>query len=178
MNNIPHVVQDECMGGSVGVSVSSNTEILHDTSHFGTTLTSGGYGAGTAGAQQAERANALRGAQLQDLLRTQGMWRPTMPSSSSSRSQPNIFRERTTSAAEKSEERSDQQGLFVTTLEATILPQLQAHLRGARSYTAEVYTKPSRIFYAVKVEGSKIAGLCLFVKRKRRRWAIPSPARK
>ena len=44
----------------------------------------------------------------------------------------------------KSEERVDLQELFVTTLEANILPQLQAHLRGARSYTAEVYTKPSR----------------------------------
>ena len=93
VNNMPHVVQDECMGGSIGASVSSKVENPHDSSHFGTFLASGGYGAGSACAQQAERANALRGAQLQDLLRTQGMWGPSMPSSSSSRSQPNIFRE-------------------------------------------------------------------------------------
>ena len=93
VSNVPQVVQDECMGDSIGASRPSNAENMRESSQFRTFLASGGYGAGSADAQQSERANALRGAQLQDLLRTQGMWRPSMPSSSSSRSQPNIFRE-------------------------------------------------------------------------------------
>ena len=46
------------------------------------------------------------------------------------------------SAASKSVEREDLQGLFVTTLEATTLPQLQAHLRGARQYTTKCIPSP------------------------------------
>ena len=46
------------------------------------------------------------------------------------------------SAASKSVEREDQQGLFVTTLEATTLLQLQAHLRGARLYTTKCIPSP------------------------------------
>ena len=46
------------------------------------------------------------------------------------------------SAAGKSVEREDLQGLFVTTLEAATLPQLQAHLRGARLYTTKCKPSP------------------------------------
>ena len=46
------------------------------------------------------------------------------------------------SAASKSVERVELQGLFVTTLEAIILPQRQAHLRGARSYTTKCIPSP------------------------------------
>ena len=93
VSNVPQVVQDECMGDSIGTSMPSNAESMRESSQFRTFLASGGYGAGSTDAQQSERANALRGAQLQDLLRTQGMWRPSVPSSSSSRAQPSIFKE-------------------------------------------------------------------------------------
>ena len=46
------------------------------------------------------------------------------------------------SVASKSVEREDLQGLFVTTLEATTLLLLQAHLRGARSYTTKCISSP------------------------------------
>ena len=87
------MVNDEYMGDSADTSTTPIAEDARNLSRFGTFLASGGYGAGTAQGQVSERANMLRGAQLQDLLRHQGMWRPTMPSSSSSRAQPNIFKE-------------------------------------------------------------------------------------
>ena len=77
VNNVPQVVQDECMGDSIGTSMPPNAENMRESSQFRTCLASGGYGAGSTDAQQSERANALRGAQLHDLLRTQGMWRPS-----------------------------------------------------------------------------------------------------
>ena len=92
-NSAPPIVQDADMGEPNGPSLPSSTEVAQDSSQFRTFLASGGYSAGNADAQQSERANAFRGAQLQDLLKTQGMWRPSMPSSSISRSQPNIFKE-------------------------------------------------------------------------------------
>ena len=91
--NVPNVVNDEYMGDSADALVTRIAEDARNVSRFGTFLASGGYGTGTTQGQVSERANALRGAQLQDLLRHQGMWRPTMPSSSSSRRQPNIFKE-------------------------------------------------------------------------------------
>ena len=92
-NSAPPIVQDASIGDSNGPSLPSSTEAAQDSSQFRTFLASGGYSAGNADAQHSERANAFRGAQLQDLLKTQGIWRPSMPSSSTSRSQPNIFKE-------------------------------------------------------------------------------------
>ena len=89
--NVLNVVNDEYMGDSADTSVTPIAEDARNVSRFGTFLASGGYGAVTSQGQVSERANMLRGAPLQDLLRHQGMWRPTMPSSSSSRTQPNIF---------------------------------------------------------------------------------------
>ena len=58
----------------------------------------------------------------------------------------------------------DLQGLFVTiTLEANILPQRQAHLRGARSYTAKVYTKPSRTYHFTVCSAKHVFGCSLFL---------------
>ena len=99
-NIAPPIVQDADMGGPNGPSMPSNTEAAQDSSRFRTFLASGGYGAGDADARQSERANAFRGAQLQDLLKTQGMWRQPMSSSSTSRSQPNIFKENDENGAE------------------------------------------------------------------------------
>ena len=59
------------------------------------------------------------------------------------------------SAASKSVEREDLQGLFVTTLEATTLLLLQAHLRGARSYTTKCISSPhaTRILILIMLKG-------------------------
>ena len=92
-NSAPPIVQDASMADSNGPSLPSSTEAAQDSSQFRTFLASGGYSAGNADAQHSERANAFRGAQLQDLFKTQGMWRPSMPSSPISPSQPNIFKE-------------------------------------------------------------------------------------
>ena len=92
-SNVPPVANGEYMGDSIGTSAPPIADNTRDPSQFRTFLASGGYGAGSTNAQQSERANVLRGTQLQDLLRDQGMWRPSMPSSSSSRAQPNIFKE-------------------------------------------------------------------------------------
>ena len=48
------------------------------------------------------------------------------------------------SAASKSVERVELQGVFVTTLETIILPQRQAHHEGSKVIYDKVYTKPSR----------------------------------
>ena len=64
----PPIVQDENMGYFNGPSMPSSTDSAQD-SQFRTFLASGGYSAGNAEAQHSERANAFRGAQLQDLLK-------------------------------------------------------------------------------------------------------------
>ncbi|CAE7949677.1 unnamed protein product [Symbiodinium sp. KB8] len=88
-----HAVNDEYTGVSVDTSTTPIVEDVGSSSQFGAFLASGGYGVDTAQGQSSERANMLRGAQLHDLLRYKGMWRPSMPSSSSSKAQPNIFKE-------------------------------------------------------------------------------------
>ena len=62
------------------------------------------------------------------------------------------------SAAGKSVEREDLQGLFVTTLEAATLPQLQAHLRGARLYTTKCIPSP----HAPNLPSKKTCSIFLF----------------
>ena len=89
----PPIVQDVNMDPPSGPSLPSSADSAQDSSQFRTYFASGGYGVGKVNAQHSERANAFRGAQLQDLLKTQGMWRPSMPSSSMSRSYKNIFKE-------------------------------------------------------------------------------------
>ena len=88
-----HAVNDEYTGISVDTSTTPIVEDVGSSSQFGAFLASGGYRVDTAQGQSSERANMLRGAQLHDLLRYKGMWRPSMPSSSSSKAQPNIFKE-------------------------------------------------------------------------------------
>ena len=87
----PPIVQDVNMDRPNDPSLPSSADSAQDSSQLRTYLASGGYGVGNVNGQQSERANAFRGAQLQDLLKTQGMWRPSMPSSSTSRSYKNIF---------------------------------------------------------------------------------------
>ena len=65
----PPIVQDANMGYFNGPSMPSSTDSAQDSSQFRTFLASGGYSAGNAEAQHSERANAFRGAQLQDLLK-------------------------------------------------------------------------------------------------------------
>ena len=68
-SNVPQAVNDEYMGDSVGTPAPPIAENTRDPSQFGTFLASGGYGTGSINAQQSERANVLRGTQLQDLLK-------------------------------------------------------------------------------------------------------------
>ena len=89
----PPIVQDVNMDHPSGPSLPSSADSAQDTPQFRTYLANGGYGVGNMNAQQSERVNAFRDAQLQDLLKTQGLWRPAMPSSSTSRSFKNIFKE-------------------------------------------------------------------------------------
>ena len=73
-NDAPPIVQDVNMDHSNGSSMPSSTDSAQDPSQCRTFLASGGHSAGNAEAQQSERANAFRGAQLQDLLRFTFAW--------------------------------------------------------------------------------------------------------
>ena len=158
VSNTPQVVQDECMGEPAGAPMSSNVRDVHQSSQFRTFLASGGYGAGSMSAQRSEKANSQRGAQLQDLLRTQGMWRPSMTSSSSSRTQPNIFKETDDTESqrlitrlvaedvrdaddEKSRERERWERLEAQHLEH--MDELRSELRHAKKMRTEYVTSAS-----------------------------------
>ena len=88
----PVVVQDVNLDHRGGPSLPSRADSALDSSQFRAHLASGGYGVGNANALFTDRANVFRNAQLQDLLKSQGMWRSPMPSSSTSRSHKNIFK--------------------------------------------------------------------------------------
>ena len=64
------------------------------------------------------------------------------------------------SAASKSVEREDLQGLLVTTLEATTFTSTTSSSEGSKAIYDKVYTKPPRIFHTQSTCGAFQASAC------------------